>query len=162
MTSQKTALLQKKNWTSNHFKKDMAFWSSFAATEFLIKGNSIIPPHLFQPHPRTSKSHKNSHPLSKCFTRTNYHRNSFRHSVVGSWNKLLDDIAKAPSNSSFKRRLRYFMKSYLFLLFVLISMFIVSASHSLLFVHFAHILPSKEDFDNSLRVDFSCCLQQTY
>ena len=72
----------------------------------ILDGSSIIEPSFFQVHPRPSSSHKNSIPLFRPYVRMNHHLSSFKHAVVGDWNKVPDKIASLSSSSAFKNSLR--------------------------------------------------------
>ena len=75
----------------------------------ILSGRSIIPSTFFTPHPRPTKSHKNSLPLSRPFVRTCHHSSSFAIDVIGKWNSIPGNIVSISTTSTFKLLLRHFV-----------------------------------------------------
>ncbi len=72
----------------------------------IISGSSLLPADTFKPHPRPCSNHKNSSPLYRPFVRTTHHRHHFTVDVVDKWNNIPQEVASAPSATSFKLRLK--------------------------------------------------------
>ena len=96
-------LISNLRWPSLQARRS---FQQLCACNRILKGDSIIPPTVFMPHPRPTRVHANSKPLFQVRTRTAHHRSSFFHSVVPLWNALPDKIVGCQSQLGFKRALR--------------------------------------------------------
>ena len=85
---------------------DRSLYQQLCLCSRILRGESLMPPMVFTPHPRPSRIHKNSQPLFKPRVRTHHHRNTFFVAVVERWNSLPDRVFSVSFHKAFKRWLR--------------------------------------------------------
>ena len=91
------------NWPT---LKDRRKLAKLCLCRRILRGESLIPPSAFTPHPSSSVRHVNSMPLFLPRVRTDYNRGSFFVSVVRAWNDLPDYLVKSNSFTAFKRSIK--------------------------------------------------------